>query len=158
VSFSTLYLLGKSYCHCHVFKCNVFLIYGYSYAPYPTRASDSPSDILRSIAESSVDISSGNWTRVSPTAKNLVEKMLHVDPKQRYRAADVLRHAFISERLSLPTRILHHERDSKQVKEDVGRIFEALNAPPSLSLNPVVQSSLAKRRANRTASKTMISV
>jgi p90 ribosomal S6 kinase len=95
---------------------------------------------------------------VSSTAKNLVEKMLHVDPKQRYRAIDVLRHPFITERLSLPTRILHHERDSRRVKEDVGRIFDALNAPPSLNLNPVVQSSLAKRRANRSTSKTMITV
>ena len=131
----------------------------FRYAPYPTRASDSPNDILRSIAESTVDVSSGCWSRVSPTAKNLVEKMLHVDPKQRYRAIDVLRHPFLTERLSLPTRILHHERDSRQVKEDVGRIFEALNAPPSLNLNPVVQSSLAKRRANRSSSsKTMITV
>ena len=138
-----------------LYLTNLFL---HSYAPYPTRGSDSPTDILRSIAESNVDVSSGNWSRVSPAAKNLVERMLHVDPKQRYRAIDVLRHPFITERLSLPTRILHHERDSQQVKEDVGRIFEALNAPPSLNLNPVVQSSLAKRRANRSTSKTMITV
>lgn len=130
----------------------------YSYTPYPTRASDSPTDILRSIAQSNVDVSSGNWIRVSASGKNLVEKMLHVDPKQRYRASDVLRHVFVTDRSSLPDNVLRHERDSHLVKQDVGRIFDAINAPPSLSLNPVVQSNLAKRRANRSSSQTMITV
>ena len=128
------------------------------HAPYPTRASDSPTDILRSIAQSNVDVSSGNWIRVSSLGKNLVEKMLHVDPKQRYRASDVLRHVFITDRSSLPDNVLRHDRSSLLVKQDVGRIFDALNAPPSLSLNPVVQSNLAKRRANRSSSQTMITV
>lgn len=128
------------------------------YTPYPTRASDSPSEILASIAQHTVDVTSGNWTRVSSTGKSLVEKMLHVDPKMRYRASDVLRHAFITDRHSLPDQVLRHERESSVVKRDVGRIFHALNTQPSLSLNPVVQSNLAKRRANRPASQTMIAV
>ena len=128
------------------------------YTPYPAQVSNSPTDILRSIAQSTVDVSSGNWTRVSSVGKNLVEKMLHVDPKKRYRASDVLRHPFITDRSSLPDHVLRHERDSLLVKQDVGRIFEALNKPPSLNLNPVVHSNLAKRRANRPSSQTMITV
>lgn len=131
-----------------------------SYAPYPTGASNSPTDILRSIAETTVDVKSGNWVHISETAKHLVERMLHVDPKQRVKVSEVLRHPFITERTSLPTTVIRHNRDSRQVKEDVGRLFQALNTPPSLNLNPVVSSTLAKRRiANRrSTSKTMITV
>ena len=85
--------------------------------------------------------------------------MLHVDPKKRCKAVDILRHPFITERESLSTNRIWHGRDSHLVKEEMGRIFQALNVPPSLSLDPVVKSNLAKRRANRrSANSPMIAV
>lgn len=85
--------------------------------------------------------------------------MLHIDPKQRYKASDVLRHPFILERTNLSNSRICHGQDSHLVKEEMGRIFQALNAPPSLSLDPVVKSNLAKRRANRrSANSPMIAV
>lgn len=88
--------------------------------------------------------------------QNLVTKMLHVDPKQRCKASDILKHPFILNRDLLPQVLIPHEiKDVSKVKENVGRVFKALNAPSPLNLFPVVESNLAKRRANspRTLSK-----
>lgn len=128
-------------------------------SPYPTKTFNTPNDLLNAIAQSSVDLSSGSWVDISHAAKNLVGKMLHIDPKQRYKASDILRHPFLLERSSLSTKRMCHGQNSHSVKEEMLRIFKAIAAPPSLSLDPVVKSNLAKRRANRrSANSPMIVV
>lgn len=143
------------------------------YTPYSTGPSDTPTQILTRIGTSSIDIEKGIWKFISYEAKvitrllfavfviiffvqNLVTKMLHVDPKQRCKASDILKHPFILNRDLLPEVLIPHEiKDVSKVKENVGRVFKALNAPSPLNLYPVVESNLAKRRANspRTLSK-----
>lgn len=79
--------------------------------------------------------------------------MLHVDPKQRYKACDVLSHPFIVSRELLPDKMLDHEMDASVIKENVGRVFKALNTQTPLNLESVLESKLARRRAqNRNGS------
>lgn len=74
--------------------------------------------------------------------------MLLVDPKQRYRARDVLSHDFVKNRHALSTQTLAHQ-ESSLIKENMGRVFKAVNVPPPINLDPVNQSKLAIRRAEK---------
>jgi serine/threonine protein kinase len=74
--------------------------------------------------------------------------MLHVDPKQRYRAIDVLNHDWIKYRNQLPETVLSHQEISV-IKANMGLVFSAINKPSPISLDPVKTSDLARRRANR---------
>jgi p90 ribosomal S6 kinase len=118
------------------------------HTPFANGPDDTPNTILAKVGEGCFDLSSGNWPNISQTAKHLVQKMLHLDPKQRYRAVDVLKHAFITNPESLPTRSLPHQ-EASLVKANVGRVFNAINTPSPINLDPVTVSGLAKRRANR---------
>lgn len=46
--------------------------------------------IFNAILRGQVDFSSDPWPDISPGAKDLVNKMLHLDPKQRLTAFEVL--------------------------------------------------------------------
>ena len=76
--------------------------------------------------------------------------MLHIDPKQRYRATDVLNHEWIKCRNQLPETALSHQELSV-IKANMGLVFEAINKPTPFSLESVAASNLARRRANRTS-------
>ena len=49
-----------------------------------------------------MNLSGGNWDSISKGAKDLVLRMLNIDPSQRYSAAQVLNHSWITSRESLP--------------------------------------------------------
>ncbi|OQR66961.1 ribosomal protein S6 kinase 2 alpha-like [Tropilaelaps mercedesae] len=116
-------------------------------------SNDSPEDILTRIGSGKFDLEKGNWANISLQAKNLVEKMLHVDPKQRYKAADILQHPWVLSKASLPTRQLPHSQDARQIKAAVDATFAAINAgQKSPVLEPVDASSLARRRKNNAPS------
>ena len=70
--------------------------------PFATGPEDTPKQILARIGEGKIPLSGGNWDSVSPSAKDLVLRMLHVDPMQRWTAAQVLAHPWIASRGSLP--------------------------------------------------------
>ncbi|KAG6517384.1 hypothetical protein ZIOFF_020770 [Zingiber officinale] len=53
--------------------------------------------IFNAILRGQVDFSSDPWPVISPGAKDLVNKMLHLDPKQRLTAFEVLNHPWIKE-------------------------------------------------------------
>ena len=57
--------------------------------PFTSGADDGPDKILARIGEGKINLSGGNWGNVSAAAKDLVLRMLHVDPKQRLTAAQV---------------------------------------------------------------------
>lgn len=79
--------------------------------------------------------------------------MLLVDPKIRYRAKNVLNHDFIHQRDQLSNESLSHQEPSL-IKANMGRVFEAVNVPPPINLEPVNQSKLAKRRAERKSNRS----
>lgn len=117
------------------------------HTPFAYGPSDTTSDILRRIGEGRFDLTSGNWVNITEAAKHLVQKMLHVDPKQRYKAADVLRHVWVISRDQLPSCQLPLQ-DMSLVKGAVAATFRAINkCPNSPNLEPVEASGLAQRRA-----------
>lgn len=78
---------------------------------------DTAEVILARVGEGKFNMTGGNWDSISDLAKDLVLRMLHVDPRQRIAASDVLRHRWILNREHLPTeQSLHYQQDPKQVK------------------------------------------
>ncbi|KAK8759492.1 hypothetical protein V5799_002875, partial [Amblyomma americanum] len=120
------------------------------HTPFANGPNDTPNHILARIGEGRFDLMSGNWANISSPAKHLVQKMLHVDPKQRYRAADVLGHAWIVNKNNLPVSRLSHQ-EPHLVKGAMAATFRAINNyPKPPNLEPVAASELARRRANKT--------
>jgi len=76
--------------------------------PFATTPNDTPSQILARVGEGRIDLMTGNWGEVSAGAKELVKRMLHVDPRQRASVEHVLAHEWVVERARLPERALHY--------------------------------------------------
>ena len=98
----------------HIFIC--------SQTPFATGPTDSPGDILARIGEGQFSLSGGNWDSVSTLAKDLVARMLHVDPRHRISLPLVLAHRWITGRDLLPqlpqSRVVN--QDAQQVKVSNG--------------------------------------
>ncbi|XP_060572640.1 ribosomal protein S6 kinase alpha-1-like isoform X2 [Ruditapes philippinarum] len=116
------------------------------HTPFANGPNDTPNDILGRIGEGKFSLSGGNWDSVSVAAKDLVSKMLHVDPHKRLAAGDVLKHPWVAMRDNLPHMRLTLQ-DASAVKGAMAATFKALNTQPKVpSLEPVGASFLAQRR------------
>lgn len=114
--------------------------------PFASGPNDSADIILRRIGEANYDLVSGNWSRVSPGAKDLVQKMLDLDPNKRLTASQALAHPWIQQRYQLPGYHLAMQ-DARLVKGAVAATYRAINQSPlSPLLAPVQTSQLAMRR------------
>nr|CAD7427484.1 unnamed protein product [Timema monikensis] len=114
--------------------------------PFANSGTESPSVILQRIGEGRFDLESGNWASISLEAKDLVQKMLHVDPNQRPTASLVLQHSWIQHRGLLPVYKLKLQEPSV-IKGAVAATYRAVSqSPRSPNLGPVVMSELARRR------------
>lgn len=83
---------------------------------------------------------------MSEAAKDIVVKMLHVDPHQRLTAPQVLRHPWIVERDQLSDKCLTRQ-DPLIVKGALSATYSALRrCAPAPVLEPVQSSGLAQRR------------
>ncbi|KAK9131349.1 hypothetical protein Sjap_011836 [Stephania japonica] len=58
---------------------------------------ESENGIFNAILRGHIDFTSDPWPSISPGAKDLVRKMLHIDPKQRLTTFQVLNHPWIKE-------------------------------------------------------------
>lgn len=67
----------------------------YRETPFATGPDDTPEVILNRIGEAKITLTGSNWDYVSSSAKDLVLRMLHVDPHQRWTAAQVRGVVFI---------------------------------------------------------------
>lgn len=116
------------------------------HTPFAQGPNDTPEDILQRIGEGKFSLDSGNWTSVSPAAKDLVTQMLHVDPGQRLTAAQVAAHPWLLHREALPNlRLLL--QDASLVKGAISATYRAINhSPRAPNLGPVASSALARRR------------
>ncbi|XP_068246607.1 ribosomal protein S6 kinase alpha-2-like [Palaemon carinicauda] len=114
--------------------------------PFAQGPSDTPEDILQRIGEGKFSLDSGNWVSVSPAAKDLVTRMLHVDPGQRLTAGQVASHPWLIHREALPNlRLLL--QDASLVKGAITATYRAINhTPRAPNLGPVASSALARRR------------
>nr|CAD7453030.1 unnamed protein product [Timema tahoe] len=107
--------------------------------PFANSGTESPSVILQRIGEGRFDLESGNWASISLEAKDLVQKMLHVDPNQRPTASLVLQHSWIQHRGLLPVYKLKLQEPS------VIKVIEQEPTVPSLQESESLPSQAFKR-------------
>nr|XP_025035285.1 ribosomal protein S6 kinase alpha-1 [Pelodiscus sinensis] len=125
------------------------------YTPFANGPSDTPEDILIRIGGGKFTLKGGNWDTVSEAAKDLVSKMLHVDPHQRLTAKQVLQHPWITHKDSLPQSQLRHQ-DVQLVKGAMAATYSAINSSkPSPQLKPIETSILAQRRVKKLPSTSL---
>ncbi|KHN71529.1 Ribosomal protein S6 kinase 2 alpha, partial [Toxocara canis] len=85
-------------------------------APFATGVNDTPSQILERVGEGRFSLSGPTWANVSDLAKDIVKRMLHVDPSKRLPAKQLLVHPWIVQRNSLPAANLHYSTDPAKIK------------------------------------------
>ncbi|KAG8590025.1 hypothetical protein GDO81_006598 [Engystomops pustulosus] len=127
------------------------------YTPFANGPDDTPEEILARIGSGKFTLSGGYWNSVSDIAKDLVSKMLHVDPHQRLTAAQVLKHPWIVHCDQLPQFQLNRQDAPHLVKGAMAATYSALNLNPlSPVLEPVGRSTLAQRRGIKKITSTAL--
>ncbi|XP_056623296.1 ribosomal protein S6 kinase alpha-1 isoform X1 [Triplophysa dalaica] len=125
------------------------------FTPFANGPEDTPEEILSRIGSGRFTLTGGNWDAVSDAAKDLVSKMLHVDPHQRLTAKQVLKHPWIVQRDKLPNSQLQHQ-DAKLVKGAMAATYSALkSSQPPPELKPIESSFLAQRRVKKLPSTSL---
>ena len=116
------------------------------HTPYAHGPRDDSQAILERIEAGSFSLSGGNWDSVSAAAKDLVRRMLHVDPAKRLTAQQTLQHPWVAQRENLPQFRLAVRQDASQMKSAMRATFAAMNSAPIAQLQQVGASELARRR------------
>ncbi|XP_067845193.1 ribosomal protein S6 kinase alpha-2 [Heptranchias perlo] len=126
------------------------------FTPFANGPDDTPEEILARIGSGKYALTGGNWDTISDAAKDMVSKMLHVDPHQRHTAAQVLRHPWIVNREYLSQNQLSRH-DAHLVKGAMAATYFALNRTPQAPrLEPVLASNLAQRRGMKRLTSTRL--
>ncbi|XP_042189510.1 ribosomal protein S6 kinase alpha-2 isoform X2 [Callorhinchus milii] len=126
------------------------------FTPFANGPDDTPEEILARIGSGKYALTGGNWDTVSDAAKDMVSKMLHVDPHQRHTAMQVLRHPWIVNREFLSQSQLNRQ-DAQLVKGAMAATYFALNRTPQAPrLEPVLASNLAQRRGMKRLTSTRL--
>ncbi|XP_015283500.1 PREDICTED: ribosomal protein S6 kinase alpha-2 [Gekko japonicus] len=126
------------------------------FTPFANGPDDTPEEILARIGSGKYALTGGNWDSVSDAAKDIVSKMLHVDPHQRLTAAQVIRHPWIVNREYLSQNQLSRQ-DVHLVKGAMAATYFALNRTPQAPrLEPVLSSNLAQRRGMKRLTSTRL--
>ncbi|XP_074224113.1 ribosomal protein S6 kinase alpha-2 isoform X4 [Camelus bactrianus] len=126
------------------------------FTPFANGPDDTPEDILARIGSGKYALSGGNWDSISDAAKDVVSKMLHVDPHQRLTAVQVLKHPWVVNREYLSQNQLSRQ-DVHLVKGAMAATYFALNRTPQAPrLEPVLSSSLAQRRGMKRLTSTRL--
>uniref|UniRef100_A0A8C6SI08 non-specific serine/threonine protein kinase n=1 Tax=Neogobius melanostomus TaxID=47308 RepID=A0A8C6SI08_9GOBI len=126
------------------------------FTPFANGPEDTPEEILARIGSGKFSLSGGYWNSVSAEAKDLVSKMLHVDPHQRLTAEQVLRHHWITHRDQLPKYTLNRQDAPHLVKGAMAATYSALNRNVPAVLEPVGRSTLAQRRGVKKITSTAL--
>uniref|UniRef100_A0A665WYB4 non-specific serine/threonine protein kinase n=1 Tax=Echeneis naucrates TaxID=173247 RepID=A0A665WYB4_ECHNA len=126
------------------------------FTPFANGPEDTPEEILARIGSGKFCLSGGYWTSVSAEAKDLVSKMLHVDPHQRLTAGQVLRHPWVTHRDQLPKYTLNRQDAPHLVKGAMAATYSALNRNVPPVLEPVGCSTLAQRRGVKKITSTAL--
>ncbi|XP_021567897.1 ribosomal protein S6 kinase alpha-2 [Carlito syrichta] len=126
------------------------------FTPFANGPDDTPEEILARIGSGKYALSGGNWDSISDAAKDVVSKMLHVDPRQRLTAVQVLKHPWIVNREYLSQNQLSRQ-DVHLVKGAMAATYFALNRTPQAPrLEPVLSSNLAQRRGMKRLTSTRL--
>ncbi|XP_078268740.1 ribosomal protein S6 kinase alpha-6 [Rhinoraja longicauda] len=125
------------------------------YTPFANGPNDTAEEILLRIGSGKFSLTGGNWDTVSDAAKDLLSNMLHVDPRQRFTAEQVLKHPWIACRDQLPHFQLNRQDAPHLVKGAMAATYSALNHKTLRPvLEPVAASSLAQRRVMKKLTST----
>uniref|UniRef100_A0A9J7ZDI3 non-specific serine/threonine protein kinase n=1 Tax=Cyprinus carpio carpio TaxID=630221 RepID=A0A9J7ZDI3_CYPCA len=143
------------------FACHVFCKINVSaeetgFTPFANGPEDTPEEILARIGSGKFSLTGGYWNSVSLEAKDLVSKMLHVDPHQRLTAAQVLKHPWIVHKDQLPKYQLNRHDAPHLVKGAMAATYSALNRNVPPMLEPVGCSILAQRRGVKKLTSTAL--
>nr|XP_039323435.1 ribosomal protein S6 kinase alpha-2 isoform X2 [Saimiri boliviensis boliviensis] len=126
------------------------------FTPFANGPDDTAEEILARIGSGKYALSGGNWDSISDAAKDVVSKMLHVDPHQRLTAMQVLKHPWVVNREYLSQNQLSRQ-DVHLVKGAMAATYFALNRTPQAPrLEPVLSSSLAQRRGMKRLTSTRL--
>ncbi|KAG9351401.1 hypothetical protein JZ751_022651 [Albula glossodonta] len=125
------------------------------FTPFANGPDDTPDEILARIGSGKFALTA-HWNSVSAEAKDLVSKMLHVDPHQRLTAAQVLRHPWIVNKDQLPKYQLNRPDALHLVKGAMIATYSALSRNVSPMLEPVGCSTLAQRRGMKKMTSTAL--
>jgi len=118
--------------------------------PFASGPDDTPSQILKNIGDGPVDMSSSAWTDVTDLAKDLLSKMLHIDPHQRLTAKQVLEHEWVKNKSTIPEHKLTITGTAAWIKAAVKNTFSAVQkSPDQKPLQAVHESSLHQRRKEK---------
>lgn len=119
--------------------------------PFATGPEDTPNMILKRIGEGSILLSGGTWENISDPAKDLLRRMLHIDPSRRLSAAQVLQHSWLRHKSSLTDRKITLTDTASRIKEAVKNTFTAMHKTPEQKpLGAVNASGLHQRRQGKT--------
>uniref|UniRef100_A0A8C1QDE9 non-specific serine/threonine protein kinase n=1 Tax=Cyprinus carpio TaxID=7962 RepID=A0A8C1QDE9_CYPCA len=138
------------------FACHVFCAEETGFTPFANGPEDTPEEILARIGSGKFSLTGGYWNSVSLEAKDLVSKMLHVDPHQRLTAAQVLKHPWIVHKDQLPKYQLNRHDAPHLVKGAMAATYSALNRNVPPMLEPVGCSILAQRRGVKKLTSTAL--
>uniref|UniRef100_A0A8B9K9U5 Ribosomal protein S6 kinase n=1 Tax=Astyanax mexicanus TaxID=7994 RepID=A0A8B9K9U5_ASTMX len=113
------------------------------FTPFANGPDDTPEEILARIGSGKYILSGGNWDTVSDAAKDIVTKMLHVDPHQRLTAPLVLRHPWIVNRdeLSQSHLVRQDVQLVKLVSEGLSGFHHSKMNPKMYSVNCILNWS-----------------
>ncbi|XP_012879973.1 PREDICTED: ribosomal protein S6 kinase alpha-2 [Dipodomys ordii] len=126
------------------------------FTPFANGPDDTPEEILARVGSGKYALSGGNWDSISDEAKDMVSKMLHVDPQQRLTTLQVLKHPWIVNRELLSQSQLSRQ-DVHLVKGAMAATYFALNRTPQAPrLEPVLSSGLAQRRGMKRLTSTRL--
>ncbi|XP_072907203.1 ribosomal protein S6 kinase alpha-2 isoform X2 [Hemitrygon akajei] len=126
------------------------------FTPFANGPDDTAEEILARIGSGKYALTGGNWDTISDAAKDIVSKMLHVDPHQRHTAVQVLRHPWIVNREYLSQNQLSRH-DAHLVKGAMAATYFALNRTPQAPrLEAVLASNLAQRRGMKRLTSTRL--
>ncbi|CAO4361981.1 unnamed protein product [Caenorhabditis nigoni] len=119
------------------------------FTPFAMGPNDTPDQILQRVGDGKITMTQPVWDTISEDAKDLVKKMLDVDPNRRVTAKQALQHKWFGRKESLPDRPIQEngeKLDMTDVKTALDQTYKAISSAPSVTLRPVGSSALAKRR------------
>ncbi|CAL8104353.1 unnamed protein product [Calicophoron daubneyi] len=116
--------------------------------PFVLKPEDAPEVVLSRIESGNLNLNGDCWKSISPSAKDLLQHMLNPEPSRRYTATEVVQHPWIASGKDLSTVTLtsFESLNPQILKDTVAVTLNALKVTQALTLEPVSESNLAKRR------------